>query len=175
MRLLGLLGLLIFGAVQPKQIELHGLKPGMLTREIILYSHAPIDTMMWGGSNGVSILRFHGSIEKDSGEFRITVNGTKIERVLFVSRTRDSAKTRVAFEKMQKALTKRYGNAEEYHNTYHMWTWDMPGQQLKLSTMDRGLMYTIMLVEHGSPLMPSPDNRIPPRLVPAPDNEINPK
>ena len=168
MRFFGILGfgipaLMLLPPVQPKQIELHGLRPGMLTREIILQAHAPIDTMMWGGGNGASMLRFRGSIEKDSGEFRLSVLGPKIQQILFVSQTRDSTKTRVAFEKMQKAFAKRYGSAEEYHNSYHIWTWEYPGQQMKLSTMDRGLFYSITLVEHSDPAVPATNHEIRPK------------
>jgi hypothetical protein len=168
MRLFGLLGfgipaLVLLPIMQQKEIELHGLKPGMLTREVILQAHAPLDTMIWGGAEGVSILHFHGAIEKDTGEFRITVKGPKIEQILFVSPTRDTAKTRIAYDKMHATLTKLYGDAEQYHNTYHIWTWEKPGQQMKLSTMDKGLFYSITLVEHGSKLVPSPDNEVPPK------------
>ena len=168
MKLFGLLGfgipaLVMLPLLQPKQMELHGLKPGMLTREIILQAHAPIDTMMWGGADGASILHFHGSIEKDSGEFRISVKGPKIEQILFVSQSRDSARTRIAFDKMHATLTKLYGDAEQYHNIYHIWTWEKPGQQMKLSTMDKGLFYSITLVERGNKLVPAPNNEVPPK------------
>lgn len=160
MRLFGLLGFLILGFAQPKSIDLHGLRPGMLTREIILNAHAPIDTMLWGGTNGASMLRFRGQIQKDSGEFRLSVEGSAIKQILFVSQTRDTAKTRVAFDKMHATLTKLYGPAEEYHNTYHIWTWEKPGQQMKLSTMDRGLFYSISLVEHSAPVATAKDNEV---------------
>jgi hypothetical protein len=168
MRFIGLLGFVFFGViavgfVQPKSIEIHGLRPGMLTREIVLNAHAQLDTMMWGGANGASMIHFRGEFLKDSGEFRVSVEGPDVKQVLFVSQQRDTTKTRLAFDKMHAALAKLYGPAEEYHNSYHIWTWQKPGQQMKLSTMDRGQFYSIVLVEHGSPLVPAPDNEMPPK------------
>src|SRR4051812_40732268 len=51
------------------RFEMHGIRPGMLTREIILQSHAPLDTTLWGGADGASILQFYGSYMGDTGEY----------------------------------------------------------------------------------------------------------
>src|ERR1035437_1645521 len=111
----------------------------MLTREIILYSHAPLDTTLWGGSNGQSIISFKGVCLKDSGEFRVSVEASEITQVLFVSPSRDSARTQLAYERIRTELEKLYGQPEKYHNVYRILTWESHGQALKLSTKDGGM------------------------------------
>lgn len=134
-----------------KPMDLHGLRPGMLTREIILQSHSKIDTMMWGGLEGASMLSFKGALDIDSGEFRISVVGPTIRQVLFISRATDTTHARLAFERIHMRLEKLFGRAEKYVNDYHIYTWELPGQQMKLSTRDHALFYSIVLAEHETP------------------------
>lgn len=169
MRRMGLLaGMLLMAApsiAQPaKQMELHGLRAGMLTREIILYAHAPLDTILWTGARESNIIGFKGEFLKDSGEFRVSVNGSEITQVMFLSPRRDSARTRVAFERMHVGLEKLYGQPEKYHNIYRIFTWEAPGQQLKLTTMDGGLFYSLALTAMQPLSHPVPD-QLQPRVL----------
>ncbi|MDP4200592.1 MAG: hypothetical protein Q8922_09200 [Bacteroidota bacterium] len=163
MRLIGLiaLSLLVTDAsfAQPgKPFELHGLRPGMLTREIILYSHAPLDTILWGGGDGASIISFKGECLHDSGEFRVSVEGPEVTQLLFVSKQRDSTHAQMAFNHTSAALDKLYGTPEKYHNVYRIMTWEGAGQQLKLSTKDGGLFYSLGLTARRTRSVPRQDS-----------------
>jgi hypothetical protein len=144
-----------------KPMELHGLRPGMITREIVLYSHAPLDTIHWEGSTGANTISFKGACMKDSGEFRVSVEGSNITQVQFVSPRRDSAHTRQAFERMRLGLEKLYGRPEQYHNVYRILTWEANGEQLKLLTMDGGMFYSLGLTASQHLSVPGPDPRMP--------------
>src|SRR3954463_11874736 len=68
--------------------EIHGIHPGMITREVVLHAHAPIDTMIWGGEDGASILAFKGEYLSDTGEFRVGTEGVNVSQVSFISKQR---------------------------------------------------------------------------------------
>ncbi len=128
---------------QKHPLEIHGLHPGMLTREIILHSHGPIDTLIWGSDQDASIFSFKGVFLKDSGEFRVATQGDDITQVTYIARERTVESNMKEFNKALAALKKYYGPPlEDYHNVYRIVTWASADDELKLTTADNGKFYS---------------------------------
>jgi len=131
-----------------KSFDIHGIHPGMITREVILQAHAPIDTMIWGGEEGASILAFKGEYLSDTGEFRVGTEGVNVSQVSFVSKQRKPESNDKAVQRMIVAITKLYGPpSQDYTNVYHIIQWDWAGLQLTLSTMEHGQFYSLALTK----------------------------
>lgn len=147
-----------------KRFDLHGVRPGMLTREVILNSHAPIDTMLWGGVDGASILSFKGDFLDDHGEFRVAVQGPEVSQVTFISKSRGAAENTKVLKKVIEKLRQLHGKpTQEYHNVYQIITWESPGEKFSLTTSDKGQFYSIALTN------PNPPAIAPPVHLPHPD------
>jgi hypothetical protein len=141
---------LIASAQTPKPLEMHGLHPGMSTREIFLYAHAPIDTLQWSGKETENVLAFKGIYLDDTGQFKINVTGQDIMRVTFIAKTRSVDQNGAAFHRMIEKITKLLGKpAQDYHNKYRIVTWNAGAEQLVLTTADGGKFYSVGLTGGG--------------------------
>ena len=141
-----------------KKFEIHGLKPGMITREIILYSHAPIDTMIWGGEDEASIFKFEGEYLSDSGEFRVGTDGNNVTQITFIAKRRKVEANDKAVAKALAELTKLYGPpSQDYTNVYHIIRWEWGMQQISLTTAEHGQFYTVALTKLEPLSTPGPD------------------
>ena len=148
-------------AQTPKPFEMHGLRPGMLTREIILYSHAPLDTLLWGGEEGATVIGFKGRYFNDTGEFRVNVKGNEIVQVSFISIQRSVEQTEKAVTHEIAEIKKIAGAPEQdYHKVYRIITWSSGHEELKLTTADRGRFYNIALTAPQPLSVPEPDPHI---------------
>jgi hypothetical protein len=172
MRFIGLLGLLFLcfattaHAQASAKFEIHGLRPGMIAREIVLHSHAPIDTMLWGGEDGANILAFKGEYLNDTGEFRVGTEGVNVSQVSFISRQRKPEANEKAVQRAIAAITKLYGPlSQDYTNVYHIVQWNSGGFQLTLTTMEHGQFYSIALSKIQPLSTPGPDPEIPGKPV----------
>jgi hypothetical protein len=161
MRLFGFMGfgirkkvmivfLLLMPAVAATQsqrsMELHGLRPGMLTREIILHAQAPLDTSVWGGKNGQNTIEFKGEYLCDTGQIRVYVKGSAITQVTFIARQRATVDNMKAFNREMAEIKKLYGSSvQDYHNKYRIVSWESGGMQLNLTTADSGKFYSATL------------------------------
>jgi hypothetical protein len=125
--------------------DIHGLKPGMIAREIILYSHAPLDTVFWDGKEGANIFGFKGEWLGDTGEFRVALGKNEITQITFTSNPRTTGQNVKAVEGILARIKKLYGKPEDYHNVYRIVTWKEGNEQLKLTTSDGGVFYTVTL------------------------------
>ncbi|SRR5579883_516306 len=155
MRFKGLLGFILLIPLSLKAqnhpLEIHGLHTGMLAREVILHSQAPVDTMIWGGEDGASIFSFKGEYLRDSGDFRIGLQGTEITQVSFIARERSVEANTKIFNKVYSELKKIYGPPiEDYHNVYRIITWASATEELKLTTADQGKFYSVTLTKRQS-------------------------
>ena len=160
-----LLAALTVQAQVHKRFDLHGIRPGMLTREIILYSHAPIDTMLWGGADGGSMLSFKGEFLDDPGEFRIGIQGPDVTQITFVSKSRSAAENAKVLKKVIEKLRKLHGKPmQEYHNVYQIITWESPGEKFSVTTSDKGQFYSIALT--------NPEKQVAPTRAPIPPPEL---
>ncbi len=158
-------GPLVVHAQLHKRFDLHGVRPGMLTREVILNSHAPLDTMVWGGFDGASILSFKGDFLEDNGEFRVAVQGPEVTQVSFISKKRSAADNAKVLGKVIEKLKKLHGKpTQEYHNVYQSVAWESPGEKFTLTSSDKGQFYSIALIN------PDPPTVAPPVLIPHPDH-----
>ena len=147
---------------QSSSADIHGLKPGMITREIILHSHAKLDTLAWNGPDGADQYGFSGSYLNDTGNFRINTDANSIVRVSFVSETRTVPQNGAAFHRALNDLTKEYGKPyEDYHNVYRIITWNVGKEQLTLTTTDGGKFYTVTLSAQHAMSTPGPDPNVP--------------
>ncbi len=143
-------GVLLFPLITPaqtsKQLYMHGLHPGMITREIFLYAHAPIDTLQWGGKESANVYAFKGIYLDDTGEFKINTSGQDITRITFIAKTRTVDQNGAAYHRAMEAITKLLGNpAQDYHNKYRIITWNAGPEQLVLTTSDGGKFYSVAL------------------------------
>ena len=137
--------------------DIHGLKLGMITREIILHSHAPLDTLFWGGKEGASIFGFHSEWLGDTGEFRVAVDKNEITQITFTSNHHTAEQNRKAVEVIIVRIEKLFGNPEEYHNIYRIVTWKAGSEQLRLTTSDQGVFFTTSLSASQPLSTPGPD------------------
>jgi hypothetical protein len=137
----------LFASAQtPKPLDMHGLHPGMITREIFLYAHAPIDTLQWGGKEAANLYAFNGSYLDDTGQFKVNVTGQNITRITFIAKTRNVDQNGAAYHRAMEAINKLLGNpAQDYHNKYRIVTWNAGAEQLVLTTADGGKFYSVAL------------------------------
>lgn len=144
-----LAALLIAGtssAQSPKPLDMHGLRPGMSTAEIFLYSHAPLDTLQWGGAENASVIAFKGIYFGDTGQFKVNVTGENITRVNFIAKERSVEQNGAAYHRAIEKITKLLGKpAQDYHNKYRIVTWNTGHEQLVLTTADGGKFYSVAL------------------------------
>lgn len=133
-------------AQTPKPLDMHGIHPGMITPEIFLYAHAPIDTLQWRGKEAENLYAFRGIYLDDTGQFRINTNGQNIARVTFISKTRTSDQNGAAYHQAMQNINKLLGKpAQDYHNKYRIVTWNAGAEQLVLTTTDGGKFYSVAL------------------------------
>jgi hypothetical protein len=131
---------------QPDPIEMHGLRPGMLTREIILHADAKLDTTIWGGTDGHNTIEFKGNYLRDTGNFRVYVIGSQITEVLFIAKQRPMAQNTKIFNRQMTEIKKLYGAPDQdYHNKYRIVSWEIDGLKLNLTTADSGKFYSLTL------------------------------
>ena len=151
------LAVMVNARSSPNSFDIHGLKLGMITREIILYSHAPLDTVFWGGKEGANIFGFKGEWLGDTGEIRVSVDKNKITQIIFTSNHHTAVQNAKAVKGAVVQIGKLYGSSEDYHNVYRIVTWKAGGEQLRLTTSDGGLFYTVTLSASQSASTPGPD------------------
>ncbi|GEM_PF-3260086 len=145
-------------AQQKKPLDIHGLQPGMITREIILHSHAPLDTVLWNGEDGANIIAFRGAYLSDSGQVKVNVNQNTVTQISFVSEERTPEENDRIVQKMIASITTLLGKpSDQYHNVYRIVTWDSGSEELTLTTTDRGRLYSINLTAPHPMSTPGPD------------------
>ncbi len=133
-------------AQTPKPLDMHGIRPGMITPEIFLHAHAPIDTMQWRGKEEANLYAFKGMYLDDTGQFRINTNGENIVRISFIAKTRSIDQNGAAYHRAIQSITKLLGKPyQDYHNKYRIVTWNAGDEQLVLSTADGGKFYSVAL------------------------------
>src|ERR1035441_2776927 len=130
-------------AVQSQHsMEMHGLRPGMLTREIILHAQARLDTTVWGGADAQNTIEFKGEYLRDTGQLRVYVKGSDVNQVTFIARQRPIADNTKAFNREMREIEKIYGSPlQDYHNKYRIVSWESGGLQLNLKTTDTGRVF----------------------------------
>jgi hypothetical protein len=129
---------------------------------VILHSRAALDTILWGGADGASIVAFYGAYLNDTGEFRVAVEGPTVTQVTFISRQRDAKQNEKMWKAVVEKIRKMHGKpSEEYHNVYHIITWEGVGEQLVLTTSDKGRFYSIALSKPLQSSTPALDTRLP--------------
>ena len=139
------------GAAQLKsRFDMHELKPGMLTREIILHAHAKLDTTIWGGEKGMSTITFRGSYLADSGEYRVETEAGLVAKITFKSILRTPEENKRAFDRALATFRRLHGKpAEEYENTFHIVTYQAPNELIRFTTADKGTYYSVALSNPG--------------------------
>jgi hypothetical protein len=145
---LALFGVFVTGypLVQTEPMLIHGLRPGMLTREIILHAQAKLDTTVWGGSDGHNTIEFKGSYLRDTGNFRVYVIGSDITQVIFISNQRPIKDNTKVYNREMGEIKKLYGPpTEDYHNKFRIVSWESGGLKLNLNTADSGKFYSVSL------------------------------
>jgi hypothetical protein len=127
-------------------MEMHGIRPGMVTREIILHSQAKLDTTVWGGADGQNTIEFKGEYLRDTGQFRVYVKGPAVNQVTFIAPQRTMRDNTKIFNRQMAEIKKLYGNPEQdYHNKYRIVSWKSGGLKLNLTTADSGKFYSVTL------------------------------
>jgi hypothetical protein len=119
-------------------MRLSNLAPGMDARFIESYAQgAQIDTMMWGGEEGASILRFDGKFMGYRGRYVIGLKGRLIDQVAFnmIPMSKDEATG--AFAQAETAYRQSLGTPfETYANVLRTITWQSKAQKFVLQTKD---------------------------------------
>ncbi len=162
--ILFVIGLIALPAIANAQLHprfyMHELRPGMMTREIILFAHAPLDTILWGGAEEANVIGFKGAYLNDSGEFRVAVQGPEITQITFISPQRTVEQNEKRWKGVVEKIRKMHGKpSEEYHNKYQMITWEGTGEQLRLTTSDGGRFYTMALTKPIQSTAPASNER----------------
>jgi hypothetical protein len=132
--------------------RLSNLAPGLEARFIESYANGEkIDTMMWGGHEGASILRFDGKFMGYRGRYIIGLKGDLIDQVSFNMIPMSKEEANEAYAKAKPALLAALGTpVEEYANVLRMATWRGKKQELKLQTKD-DVAYMAIVLTYGPP------------------------
>lgn len=127
--------------------RISNLAPGLDARFIQNYAEgAPIDTMMWGGHDGASILRFDGKFLGYRGRYVIGLKGELIDQVAFNMIPMSKEEANAAFDKAKPLFYQSLGTpVEEYANVLRMITWRGKKLELKLQTKDDVAYFAIVL------------------------------
>ncbi len=134
-------------------ITLARLQAGEPIRDIGVKVIEPIDTMLSGGSDGVSLLKFNGTCFGLKGEYRIVTKGSIIHQITFSVQAKDSADAARNFENLDAIIEKQYGNPNEgYTNVYKMIRWNGKQQSLALQTKDGTSYVSVILSEIDKPV-----------------------
>lgn len=129
-------------------ITLARLSAGEPIRDIAVKVIAPIDTLLWGGQDGASLLKFDGNYFGQAGEFRIGTQGSFIHQITFSVRARDSNDAARLFENLDAMIEKRYGNPNEgYTNVFKVIRWKGKRQALALQTKEGTSYVSVILTE----------------------------
>lgn len=127
--------------------RLSNLAPGLDARFIENYAQgAKIDTMIWGGEEGASILRFDGTFMGKRGRYVIGLKGRLIDQVAFNMIPMNKQEALDEFDRAKQALLNSLGTpVEEYANVLRMYTWRGKKLELKLQTKDDVAYFTVVL------------------------------
>ncbi len=128
------------------------LTPGMEAKVIQSYAEgAPIDTMMWGGRDGASILRFDGKFLGYRGRYVIGLKGDLIDQVAFNMIPMSKEEADAAFAKAKPLYYQALGTpVEESMTPMRMIVWRGKKLELKLQTKDDVAYFAIVLT-YGPP------------------------
>jgi hypothetical protein len=119
-------------------ISMSGIRAGEPLRDLGVNVLAPIDTMLWGGDDGASLLKFDGKYLGLNGEFRIATQGTIMHQITFSVMSKDS-------------IEKKYGEPDDsYTNVYKMVRWMGQKQSYSLQSKDGTNYVSIVLTELAS-------------------------
>jgi hypothetical protein len=132
-------------------ISMSGIRAGEPLRDLGVNVLAPIDTMLWGGDDGASLLKFDGKYLGLNGEFRIATQGTIMHQITFSVMSKDSIEAAKVFTKLETMLQKKYGEPDDsYTNVYKMVRWMGQKQSYSLQSKDGTNYVSIVLTELAS-------------------------
>jgi len=136
------------GVANIDTLTLGGVRVGAPLRDLIVRTTAKIDTMIWGGKDGVSLLKFTGSAYGHDGEFHIATDGATVHRITFTISATDADSTDGLFTSLTSKFEKRFGEAtDEYNNIYRNIRWVGGRQTLAIQTKSNANYVSIVLSE----------------------------
>lgn len=129
-------------------ISVAKIQPGDALRDVVVRVDEKIDTMIWGGKEGASILKFTKPYYGFPGEFRIATDGPYVSQLTFTTTFKSAEETKKAFEKLSDIFTKAYGpSTDQYKNVYNQIKWRGAKQSIAIQNQDGNNYVSVVLAQ----------------------------
>ena len=127
-------------------VEMCGLRVGLDLQTLSHFIHTKLDTMIWGGTEGSSIVRFNSQFLEYSGELRLATEAGLVTQIMFSVEAKTADGASKDFIHLSNVLTNIYGGPDEvYANTMRITRWMGKQQDLVLKTADGSKFVSIIL------------------------------